>query len=467
MASILFSQIHSLLFLLLSSSATAAATASTAAVITLTLIPSAIPPTKNQYEALAHIADSSLKRAHHLKQPNNTSRHPHSPTETPLFPRSYGGYSISLSFGTPPQSIPLVMDTGSSLVWVPCTSRYLCANCTFSHVDPEHIPTFKPKLSSSVKIVGCRNPKCGWLFGSDPESRCQRCDPSARNCSQLIACPSYVIQYGSGATLGLLLSDALDFPGQVFSDIAFGCSIISIRQPAGIAGFGRTQSSLPAQLASKKFSYCLVSRQFDDTSKSSQLVLDGAGTEKVAGVKYSPFIKSPSMSPYVDYYYVSLRRIFVGGKRVMVPYKYLVPDGNGHGGAIVDSGTTLAFMEGPVRDPVASEIVRQMEGYKRAEEAEASSRLGPCFDVAGEKEVKLPGLVFQFKGGAKMEFPLSNYFALVQDGVICTTIVSDIPSGGRAAGPAVIIGNYLQQNFYVEYDLENEKFGFKKQQCAS
>jgi hypothetical protein len=28
------------------------------------------------------------------------------------------------------------------------------------------------------------------------------------------------------------------------------------------------------------------------------------------------------------------------------------------------------------------------------------------------------------------------------------------------------LGNYQQRNFYVEFDLENEKFGFKQQSCA-
>ena len=48
----------------------------------------------------------------------------------------------------------------------------------------------------------------------------------------------------------------------------------------------------------------------------------------------------------------------------------------------------------------------------------------------------------------------------------CLTIVSDDVAGqGGAVGPAVILGNYQQQNFYVECDLENERFGFRSQSC--
>ncbi|GMH23152.1 hypothetical protein Nepgr_024995 [Nepenthes gracilis] len=447
--------------LFLSSPTAASATAS----ITIRLSPFPRAPSKDPYQIISHVAKSSLARAHHLKQPRNTSLPTLSAAKIPLYPRSYGGYSISFSFGTPPQTIPLVMDTGSSLIWVPCTSRYVCSNCTFSRIGRTEITTFKPKLSSSVKIIGCRNVRCGWLFGSDLQSRCQNCDLHSKNCSQ--ACPTYVIQYGSGATLGLLLSDALDLPGKAFPDFAFGCSVISSRQPEGIAGFGRAPSSLPAQLKLKNFGYCLVSHRFDDTAKSSDLVLNAASGD---GVSYTPFYKNPAVFPYSEYYYVSLRRITVGGRRVKVPYRYLVPGARGHGGTIVDSGSTFTFLERTIRDPVAREIETQMAGYKRAADVEELSGLQPCFYLSGQKVVRFPELVFQFKGGAKLELPLANYFSFVADSIVCMTVISD--TGGSAAGPevpagpAIILGNYQQQNFYIEYDLENERFGFRKQQCV-
>ncbi|KAJ6778507.1 hypothetical protein OIU74_002323 [Salix koriyanagi] len=95
------------------------------------------------------------------------------------------------------------------------------------------------------------------------------------------------IQYGSGSTAGLLLSETLDFPNQkTIPDFLVGCSILSTRQPEGIAGFGRSPESLPSQLGLKKFSYCLVSHAFDDTPTSSDLVMhtgSGSGDTKTAG----------------------------------------------------------------------------------------------------------------------------------------------------------------------------------------
>ncbi|KAJ9181313.1 hypothetical protein P3X46_009453 [Hevea brasiliensis] len=420
------------------------------------------------WKILNHLASLSLSRAHHIKFPNTNV----SLVKTPLFSRSYGGYSMSLSFGTPPQIVKFIMDTGSSLVWFPCTSRYLCAGCNFPNTDLTKIPKFIPKLSSSSKLVGCKNPKCAWVFGSNVRSKCQGCGPSNQNCTE--SCPPYIIQYGLGSTAGLLLLESLDFPNKTIADFLVGCSILSTRQPEGIAGFGRSMESLPLQLGLKKFSYCLVSRRFDNTQVSSDLILDmgsDSGDAKTPGLNYTKFVKNPvrSNSAFQEYYYVILQKIVVGDKHVKVPYNLSVPQSDGNGGTIVDSGSTFTFMEGPVFELVAKALEKQMANYTVATDVQKQTGLRPCFNISDEKSVNVPKFIFQFKGGAKMQLPLANYFAFVDMGVVCLTIVSDNAAalGGRSGGgPAIILGNFQQQNFYMEYDLDNERFGFKQQSCV-
>ncbi|KAF2323814.1 hypothetical protein GH714_042399 [Hevea brasiliensis] len=285
---------------------------------------------------------------------------------------------MSLSFGTPPQTVKFVMDTGSSLVWFP-------------------------------------------------------------------------------------------------SDFLVGCSIISTRQPEGIAGFGRSPESLPLQLKLKKFSYCLVSRRFDDTQVSGDLILDmgsDSGDAKTPGLRYTPFAKNPTGSnpAFKEYYYVMLRKILVGDHHVKVPHNISVPQSDGNGGTIVDSGSTFTFMEGPVFELVAKAFEKKMANSTIATEVQNQTGLRPCFNISGEKSVAVPELIFQFKGGAKMQLPLANYFAFVDFGVVCLTIISDNAAapggGGGRSGPAIILGSFQQQNFHIEYDLENERFGFKQQSCS-
>ncbi|KNA17645.1 hypothetical protein SOVF_078070 [Spinacia oleracea] len=448
---------------------------SSSTTISLTLSPkSSSKPSSNSWELSSNIVKTTLERAHHLKNPkkNISATTLHGTTSTPLYARSYGGYTVSLAFGTPPQKIPLVFDTGSSLLWVPCTSKYSCANCTFSNVDPSNITTFIPKASSSTLIIGCRNPKCGWIFDADEETRCG--PGCGSNCS--VICPSYVLQYGLGATAGIAISETLDLPGKTVRDFLMGCSLQSVRQPEGIAGFGRAPTSLPNQLKLGKFSYCLLPHKFNDSPRSSKLILVGQGeknpiaSEDKKGeiIEYTPFYNNPTFAPYNEYYYVYLRKITVGKKHVKLPYKYLVPGHNGDGGTIVDSGTTLTFMEKPLFEPLVKELVAQTH-YKRAHDIEARSGFGLCYEVKDAHNVTFPKLVFHYKGGAKMLMPIDNYFTLVSDlGVWCLTIVSDTSPAAPSVhvGPGVILGNFQQQNFYIEYDLANKRLGIKKQKCA-
>lgn len=222
----------------------------------------------------------------------------------------------------------------------------------------------------------------------------------------------------------------------------------------------------------KKFSYCLLSRKFDDTPVSSNLVLDtgsGSGDSKTPGLSYTPFYKNPvgSSSAFGEYYYVGLRQIIVGSKHVKIPYSYLVPGSDGNGGVIVDSGSTFTFMEGPVFEAVAEEFIRQMGNYSRATDVEKKTGLRPCFDISGKKSVPVPKLILKFKGGAKMALPVENYFALVDNEMLCLILATDNVVGPHlGGGPAIILGDFQLQNFYLEFDLAYDRFGFAKQKCA-
>ncbi|XP_022731292.1 probable aspartyl protease At4g16563 [Durio zibethinus] len=429
---------------------------------------------RDTYLTLKYLVSSSLARAHHLKHPQTTTKAGASPATTPLFSHSYGGYSISLSFGTPPQALPFVMDTGSDIVWFPCTHRYVCKNCS-SSPSKNNIPTFIPKQSSSSQLVSCQNPKCSWIHHTNA-TQCDGCGKNStpKNCTQ--NCPPYFILYGSGTTAGVALSETLNLGDRTVPDFLVGCSIFSSRQPAGVAGFGRGLPSLPTQLKLRKFSYCLISRRFDDSTSSSTLILDGNSDfdEKTKGLTYTPFLKNPIVEgkeSFQVYYYIGLRKITVGGRHVKVPYKYLSPGNDGDGGTIVDSGSTFTFMAPEIFEPVAEEFIKQVKNYSRSRDVEVLTGLRPCFDVkGGEKPVEFPELRLHLKGGAEMALPLENSFAVVGDGVACLTVVTDGGVGGGEgevghSGPAVVLGSFQMQNYYVEYDLRNDRLGLKQQLC--
>ncbi|KAL3642724.1 hypothetical protein CASFOL_013539 [Castilleja foliolosa] len=411
--------------------------------ITLSLSP---PPSTSgsPWDNLKYHAAASLARAHHLK-------HPKAQSIVQLYPRS-GGYFVHLSFGTPPQTLRFMMDTGSSLVWFPCTTKYTCTHCNIS-------TTFIPQHSSSYKNVTCYSPQCRLLFGPD-----LKCRNPTLHCG-------YIIQYVLGNTTGLLVSESLTIPELTVPNFIAGCSVSSDNSPEGIVGFGRARESLPAQLGLKAFSYCMVSHDFDDnTTASSDLVLTtttpGGGCSKrpSAKIQYTLFVSNPAAFP--DFYYVWLQNISMGGVDVKVPAKYLMIDAKGNGGTIVDSGTTVTQMEKPVFDLVFKELDMQVgKKYSRARKIEQEIGLEPCYNVpVDKKKIKLPQLTFYFQGGVEMVLPLANYFLYANDAVVCMTIQN---SGKVGVGPAIILGNYQQQDYYMEYDLENNRLGILQHKCKS
>ncbi|KAK8952659.1 Aspartic proteinase nepenthesin-2 [Platanthera guangdongensis] len=437
------------------------------------------PQLSNPFERIAGLASASLLRADLLKKSSTTA--------AALFPHSYGGYSINADFGTPPQEIPLLFDTGSQLTWIPCTGKYLCQNCSSPENPAGKIPTFSPKQSSTSKLIGCKNTKCGWIHSPEFLTSCRNCVVPSNSSSDNICpqiCPPYLIIYGSGSTTGLLLSETLRFSTRTVAahDFVVGCSVFSDKQPAGgVAGFGRGVSSIPAQLRLKSFSYCLIPRKLDDSGERGFLELNGGVALNYGdgGIVFTPLLKNPiataAASAFSVYYYVGLRKITVGGKKVKIPSTALALGRDGNGGTIVDSGTTFTFIEPAIFEPLAAAFVDQVGlRLNRSGDVERDTGLKPCFDLPDgttSEVVSMPALAFHFKGGAKMRLPLENYFAFVGNSrpTICLTVVS---GGGvvgieGSGGPAMILGSFQQQNYNMIFDLERERLGIQQKSCIA
>lgn len=267
--------------------------------------------------------------------------------------------------------------------------------------------------------------------------------------------------------------DELLLPGRVLRNFTFGCSLFSDRQPpAGLAGFGRGTSSIPAQLGVTRFAYCLISRKFDDDSSvSGSLFLGGDAGIALSDkdLQFIPFAQNPTKSvPFSVYYYVALRMITVGGMKVKLPTKALYVGPTGDGGTIIDSGTTFTYMEPTSFDSVVAMFTQVIGGrYNRSTLVESRTGLKPCFILPSKNaQLELPQLVFHFNVGVEMRLPVENYFVVADAEAVCLAIVSDGAAGQGAVGPSIIIGSFQQQNYYMLYDLARERLGFRRQNCV-
>ncbi|XP_057977132.1 probable aspartyl protease At4g16563 [Malania oleifera] len=422
------------------------------------------------------------RRAQHLH---------HRQISLPLSPGS--DYTLSFAVGShPPQQISLYMDTGSDLVWFPC-SPFQCILCE-GKSDPSTAIAAVPNITASATAVHCKSPACSAAHSSLSSSdlcaiaRCPLESIETSDCSSF-SCPNFYYAYGDGSLIARLYRDVLSMrtsPSLNLENFTFGCAHSALAEPIGVAGFGRGVLSLPAQLATfspqlgNRFSYCLVSHSFEPARvrRPSPLILGRYDDKEKIGSAGGEFVYTRMLNnpkhPYL--YCVGLEGIAVGKAYIPAPAFLRRVDAEGNGGVVVDSGTTFTMLPSKLFESVATELDRRVgRVYKRAADTEDRTGLGPCYYL-GDGAGRVPQVSLHLAGNSSVVvLPRKNYFYEFLDGrdgvgkkrrVGCLMLMN----GGDEAesgGPGATLGNYQQQGFEVVYDLEERKVGFARRKCAS
>ncbi|XVF16888.1 hypothetical protein REPUB_Repub10bG0070000 [Reevesia pubescens] len=342
-----------------------------------------------------------------------------------------GEFIMDLSIGTPPESYSAILDTGSDLIWTQCKPCSQCFN--------QSTPIFDPKKSSTFSKLSCFSDLCAAL----PQSIC------GNGCE-------YLYTYGDySSTQGVMGTETFTFGKVSVPNIGFGCGEDNegdgFSQGAGLVGLGRGPLSLVSQLKEPKFSYCLTS--IDETQKSTLLMGSIASVNRTLGaMKTTPLIHNPSQP---SFYYLSLEGISVGSTRLPIKKSNFAIEDDGTGGLIIDSGTTITYLEKTAFDIFKKEFISQM---KLSVDNSGSTGLELCFSLpSGSTQVDVPKLVFHFDG-ADLDLPGENYMiADLTSGVICLAM-------GSSSGMS-IFGNIQQQNLFVLHDLQKETLSFLQTQC--
>jgi hypothetical protein len=369
-----------------------------------------------------------------------------------------GEYFMDVFIGTPPKHFSLILDTGSDLNWLQCSP---CEDC-YEQVGPK----YDPSMSSSYSAIPCSSQQCGLVAPPVTETAGDRCAGNGRNSSS--SC-RYFYWYGDKSnTTG-------DLSWETFSvnvtgrrgplrvpRVIFGCGHANrglFHGAAGLLGLGRGQLSFASQLRElygHKFSYCLVDRD-SNASVSSTLVF--GEDERLAAHRDLQYTALVQTANSVDtFYYVRIAAATVGGERIDVPSAAFEITAKGDGGTIVDSGTTLTYLAQPAYEKIRAAFEAKIS-YPRVD----LPPLGPCYNVSGVGDVKLPEFSITFTDGAVWRFPAKNYFIQLdpEDAVVCLAIM------GTPLGSLSILGNYQQQNFHILYDVDNSRLGFAPMTCAA
>ncbi|KAB2088664.1 hypothetical protein ES319_A03G014300v1 [Gossypium barbadense] len=380
---------------------------------------------KTQFTTPHHLLKTtSTRSATRFRQHHH---HRHKQVSVPLSPGS--DYTLSFTLGSPSSStISLYLDTGSDLVWLPC-SPFECILCE-SKTPPLSPPL---NLSSSATAVPCKSSACSAAHSSLHSSdlcaiaRCPLDSIEMSECNSF-PCPPFYYAYGDGSLIGRLYKDSLTLPNSLsVQNFTFGCSHTTLGEPVGVAGFGFGRLSLPAQLS--------------------------------------------SVSP-------QLEGISVGKRNIPAPENLKRVDRRGSGGMVVDSGTTFTMLPASLYDSVVTEFDHRVSRfYKRANTVEESTGLSPCYFYNKVVAAKVPAIKLHFAGNrSSVVLPRKNYFYEFVDGsdggrkkrnVGCLMLMNGGDEEELSGGPGATLGNYQQQGFEVVYDLEKRKVGFARRKCSS
>ncbi|KAF8776635.1 hypothetical protein HU200_003359 [Digitaria exilis] len=374
-------------------------------------------------------------------------------------------YIAEYLIGEPPQQAEAIIDTGSNLIWTQCSTCRLVTSCF-----PQNFPLYDPSQSSTARAVACSEAACA--LGSETQP-CNNTSSSNNNTPCVV-----LTSYGAGEIAGVLGTETFTFgSSNEVSQLAFGCISAtkltpgSLNNASGIIGLGRGNLSLVSQLGATNFSYCLTPYLSDATVNTSHLFVGSpAGPIGEAPVTSVPFIESPSDDPFNTFYFLPLTGISVGQVKLDVPaaafdLRQVAP--GQWAGTLIDSGSPFTILVDVAYQALRSELERQLGAsviVPLPNDADVESEL--C--VASGDTSLVPPLVLHFGGGGDAVVPPENYWAPVDTDTACMVVYSSGgPNTTLPSNETTVIGNYMQQNTHLLYDLANGVLSFQAADCSS
>ncbi|KAL6538737.1 hypothetical protein OROGR_012725 [Orobanche gracilis] len=328
-------------------------------------------------------------------------------SETTLTSANFG-FLVDLRVGSQCLKQHLLLDTGSSLLWINCHPCVLDA--------PE--PLFDPKTSKSFMRENCIDTNI-----------CDKTGSVRLGCTKDLC--SYYIKYRSGESKGYLARDAfmLGASGRVLENIVFGCSkhAKQTRVNTGVLG-----------LAGNRF--FAIGDFIGVFEQKTRLMIE-------------------------DKYFVNLESIRIGDRLLEVnPELFKRISADYTGGMVVDTGSTYTFLPHLAFNKFEQEVISLVDSVVRRNHSILyEGYVRHCYDGILTRDLRgFPKVYFRFEGGATMELEPENVFYQLHNDCFCLAI---LPSEVRNFLNSVL-GNMMQQFFYVGFDLEAKEFKFHKADCA-
>ncbi|KAG2424657.1 hypothetical protein HXX76_014381 [Chlamydomonas incerta] len=353
--------------------------------------------------------------------------------------REIGYFYTTLKLGTPERTFSVIIDTGSTITYIPCKN---CAHCG-KHTEE----WFDPDKSTSAKKLACGDPLCNC---GTPSCTCNndRCYYSRTYAER-------------SSSEGWMIEDTFGFPD---SDppvrLVFGCENgetgeIYRQMADGIMGMGNNHNAFQSQLVQRKVIEDVFSLCFGYPKDGILLLGDVAMPEGTKTV-YTPLLTNL----HLHYYNVKMEGITVDGQTLA--FDVSVFD-RGYG-TVLDSGTTFTYLPTDAFKAMAKAVGDYVVKKGLTSTPGADPQYNDiCWKGAPDQFKDLdkyfPPAEFVFGGGAKLTLPPLRYLFLSKPAEYCLGIFDNGNSGALVGGVSV-------RDVVVTYDRRNSKVGFTTMACA-
>ncbi|QDZ24592.1 aspartic peptidase [Chloropicon primus] len=389
---------------------------------------------------------------------------------------STGYYAMELPLGTPPQTFHVIVDTGSTIAYVPCS---FCGDKCGLHASAP----FAPQASSTASFINCMSATCATFCGSR-RCNCRSSFEFLRDISlPMMSVCSYARRYQEqSSSTGLLLTDVLRLgPGVGDHRFGFGCEteetgMIFNQRADGVIGFGNNPSSIINQLVAQgamenTFSICMGGFR-----GGGALFLGDESLPPTSGDQRMRYAQVHTRRENPEFYAVSVRGMKLGSSKVNVPSR--VYD---HGyGAVVDTGTTFLYLPDAAYKSFEQLLLASMDKHwdkiRRTRSPDSRYPNDLCYGPLhhktsgeGERDDLLdifPDLTIDMAASdpavekITLTFPPENYLFKMSGGAhgYCVGVYNNRDDG-------VLLGAVLMKNYLVNFDLRNNRIGFAPHDC--
>lgn len=309
-------------------------------------------------------------------------------------------YFSEITIGTPPQTFKVVLDTGSSNLWVP--SQQCGSIACYLHSK------YQSSDSSTYKSNGTE----------------------------------FEIHYGSGSLSGFVSNDVmsigdLEIKGQDFAEATSEPGLaFAFGRFDGILGLGYDTISVNHmvppfyQMVNQKLlDEPVFAFYLGDQEGESEATFGGVDKSRFEGdIEYIPLRRKA-------YWEVDLDAIAFGDEVAELEKT----------GAILDTGTSLNVLPSSLADLLNKEM-----GAKKGYNGQ--------YTVECDKRQTLPDVVFTL-AGSKYSLPATDYILEVSGSCISTFQGMDFP---EPTGPLVILGDAFLRRYYSVYDLGKNAVGLAR-----